>query len=266
MPSTGPPSSREGSDTSSRHDGARHGGFLSLGASAIRPAHQGWRRHPWSWRQKRGPGTGTGSNAIGAALPMVSQGTQRMIGMRNCRIFKHSNFTAGDMLRSVSRWAATPWAIAVIASTAHSFAPGLLAIILGLLAIVAWAVALLVSTTRALFRKTWKRAVALPGAFICAVPLIVLGALSGDYVHLAMLYPYYVAKVHEHSDWQTKEVRFAWGDDAITVLDGPQLRVLVYDASGKTVVGDRPDPETGGLRVDAQHLVGSFYLILAYPG
>jgi hypothetical protein len=84
--------------------------------------------------------------------------------------------------------------------------------------------------------------------------------LSGDYVHLAVMYPYYVVKIRSHPDWQSKEVRFDWGDDAVTALDGLLLKVLVYDASGKIVVGDRPDLGGGEVTVNIQHFIGNFYL------
>jgi hypothetical protein len=74
-----------------------------------------------------------------------------------------------------------------------------------------------------------------------------------------MLYPYYAVKIRAHSDWQSKEIKFGWGDEAVTALDGTRKRVLIYDASGMTIVGDRPDPGTG-LRLNIQHFIGDFYL------
>jgi hypothetical protein len=170
---------------------------------------------------------------------------------------------------SILRWLSIPLAIAVLASTVKSFIEGpwwILAALFGALVLIGWTVVLLASTIRALFRRNWKRAAFLPCVFVCSLPLFFVGARSGDYVHLAVMYPYYVAKIRSHPDWQSKEVRFYWGDEAVTVLDGLRARALIYDASGKIVVGDRPDPDQADLRTNVQHLFGNFYIELNYSG
>jgi|ERR1700733_4859122 hypothetical protein len=165
------------------------------------------------------------------------------------------------LIPSVLRWVGIPLTITVLASTVKSFIAGpwwIFAMLLGALSLAGWIVVLLASTIRAVVRRNWKRAALLPCAFVCSLPLIVLGVLSGDYVHLAVMYPYYAVKIRSHPDWQ--EVRFDWGDDAVTALDGLLARVLIYDASGKIVVGDRPDLGGGEVRVNIQHFIGNFYL------
>jgi hypothetical protein len=136
--------------------------------------------------------------------------------------------------------------------------------LLGALSLIGWAVALLVSTARAVMRKNWKRSALLPCALVVALPLIFLGIFSGDYVHLAVMYPYYVIEIRSHPDWQSKEVRFYWGDDAVSALDGIRARTLIYDASGNIVVGDRPDRGGDGIKVNIQPFIGNFYLELSY--
>jgi hypothetical protein len=168
---------------------------------------------------------------------------------------------------SLLRWIGIPLAIAVLTSTVMSFIAGpgwILALLLGALSFIGWAVALLVSTIRAAIRRHWRSAALLSCAFVGALPLVFVGILSGDYVHLALMYPYYAVQIRQYPDWQAKETRFSWGDEAVTVLDGIRLRTLVYDASGKTVVGDRPDPKVGGLRLNTRRLIGNFYLELDY--
>jgi len=142
---------------------------------------------------------------------------------------------------------------------------GFLSRVIGLLSIVAWGITILVSIVRALFRRNWNRAVGFPAIVICALPLIFIGAISGDYVHLTVLSPSYVYKIRQQPDWPSRETRFGWGDDAITVLDGMQLKVLVYDPTGKTQVGEGPGPD-GGLRTSTRHLIGNFYLLYVYTG
>jgi hypothetical protein len=169
-----------------------------------------------------------------------------------------------SLIPSLLRWVSIPFTIAILASTVKSFIAGpwwILAMLLGVLSLIGWTIVLLASTIRAVFRRNWKRASLLP-SFVCSLPLIFLGILSGDYIHLAVMYPYYAVKIRSHPDWQSKEVRFDWGDEAVTALDGIRARVLIYDASGKTVVGDRPDLSSDGIRVNVQHFTGNFYLEL----
>jgi hypothetical protein len=166
---------------------------------------------------------------------------------------------------SLLRWVSIPLAIAILASTMTSFVAGpwwIVAWLLGILFLFIWTVALLASALRAAIRKNRKRVALLTCALLCSLPLTILGSVSGDYIHLAAMYPYYVVKIRDHPDWQTKEVRFYWGDEAVSVLDGIRARVLIYDASGKVVVGDRPDTDGTGLRVNIQHFIGNFYLAL----
>lgn len=171
------------------------------------------------------------------------------------------------LLRSLLKWASIPLAIAVLASTVKSFIAGpwwIFAWLLGILSIAVWTVVLLASALRAVIRHNWNRAGLLSCALVCALPLIILGAISGDYIHLGVMYPYYAVKISHQPDWRSKEVRFGWGDEAVTVLEGTRTRVLIYDASGNTAVGDRPDPDVDGLRINIRHFIGNFYLALYY--
>lgn len=129
-----------------------------------------------------------------------------------------------------------------------------------ILAVLAWAVTLLAFAVRAAFRRDWKTSATLLVAFVCSLPLMLLGARSGDYIHLAVMSPYYLMTIHQSPDWQSRAFRFDWGDQAAWVTEGFRGKVLIYDASGKTVVGDRFDPRGTGLTIDVQHFVGNFYL------
>jgi hypothetical protein len=169
------------------------------------------------------------------------------------------------LIPTLLRWVSVPLAIAVLASTVISFVAGpwwIVAALLGTASLIGWTVVLLASTILAAIRQNWERAVLLPFAFVCSLPLIALGVFSGDYVHLVAMYPYYSFKIHSLPDWQSKEVRFDWGDDAVTALDGLLGRVLIYDASGKAVVGDQPDLGGGEVKVTRRRLIGNFYLEL----
>ncbi len=89
-----------------------------------------------------------------------------------------------------------------------------------------------------------------------ALPLITGGFLAGDYVHLAINYPRYRRVIDQT---QTRPVRFAWGDYAVTILDGLQLRVLVFNESGPPAP-EAIEAERGRDTVSVTRLIGPFYL------
>ena len=96
---------------------------------------------------------------------------------------------------------------------------------------------------------------------------MVLGLISGDYVHLAVLYPHYRTVIAEKGGGLTAPVTFPWGDDAVSVMDGMRLINLVYDASPTTAkyVGQiRDDPDIEGFKNYTRHMVGNFYLEEVY--
>src|ERR1700742_2247127 len=103
----------------------------------------------------------------------------------------------GFPVSSLLRWISIPLAIAVLTSTVMSFIAGpgwILALLLGALSFIGWAVVLLFGTIRAAFRRHWRRVALLSCAFVGALPLVFVGIAPGDYVHLALMYPYYAVQ------------------------------------------------------------------------
>jgi hypothetical protein len=136
-------------------------------------------------------------------------------------------------------------------------------VLVGTAVLVVWTLAVLSSTARALSRRNWKRATALPCVLPVALALVFIGARAGDYIHLAIMLPYYSYEIRLQPYWQSKPIRFYWGDRAAWALDGIQLTWLVYDASGKTVRGsDQPHfgDGYGELGLDTRHLIGNYFL------
>lgn len=164
---------------------------------------------------------------------------------------------------SLFRLACVPLATSVIASTAHSFMPGLFgvpALLLFTAVMVGWTATVIVFIVLATRRRLWLKAALFVLVLISAWPSTLLGVRSGDYIHLAALYPHYMKAVHQNGDAHPKTVRFYWGDNAVTVLDGLQSISLVYDEreNGGPSVVQRMDRE--GARVFTRHLVGNFYV------
>jgi hypothetical protein len=95
-----------------------------------------------------------------------------------------------------------------------------------------------------------------------SIPLLIIALISGDYLHLLTLYPYYRHKIAESSE---RPVRFPWGDAAVMATDGMHLRILIHDESGTTraAVGTEiHGPE--GFWVSTDHLLWNFFLEEAY--
>ena len=79
----------------------------------------------------------------------------------------------------------------------------------------------------------------------------------GDYVHLAFLYPYYREKIAQTSK---RPVRFKWGDQALSVLDGYQMQILLYDDTGATTIIAKPVQDKYQICTYRYHLIGNFYI------
>ncbi len=152
------------------------------------------------------------------------------------------------------------------AFTLDSFFPGLtgaLCVLALLLAAAVWLPVLAFLAGLSAWRRQWRRA-SLRLTVLLATPACLLsGSEAGDYVHLALMYPFYRAAIGSDAGGP---VIFDWGDSAILILDGFKARQLVYDPTSATaaLVGrEKVDPTgLGGypLITTTQHLVGPFYL------
>lgn len=93
------------------------------------------------------------------------------------------------------------------------------------------------------------------------MPLAFVGLKSGDYLHLFMLYPYYWSVINETTE---RPVQFYWGDDALMIWDGFQLRTLIYDDRGRgnEELSKSLDRERRkeGLSSETTHLLGNFFM------
>jgi hypothetical protein len=119
----------------------------------------------------------------------------------------------------------------------------------------------LVSLVRAIaefFKKKWYPACRYLMFSIFAITLILPCCRLGDYIHVVLFSPYYVFKIAQMDSF-SKEVRFPWGDYALTVLDGSIPRTLVYDPSGSREKETVPIKLELGTRY-TRHVIGPFYL------
>ena len=80
----------------------------------------------------------------------------------------------------------------------------------------------------------------------------------GDFIHLAIFYPYYLSAVGLHQE----PLKFDWGDSALFVTDGLQAHTLVYNPTGASDknVGVLERSPSSGLMIYTRHLVGPFFI------
>jgi len=162
------------------------------------------------------------------------------------------------VMRPVSRTLWVPIGASSIGSTLWSVFPGPLGFVFLLtsgLAILGYLIAMLVLLLATIVRGRWRSGAQRLILLAVAVPLTVLGARSGDYLHFVAAYPYYRYKIAQTGE---RPVAFPWGDQAVSVVDGVQFRILLYDDRGKVNLVDHGDPDDGGTGfwVITRHLIG----------
>jgi hypothetical protein len=132
--------------------------------------------------------------------------------------------------------------------------------ILVMLAAVGSALLGIVRSLSALIRRQLDQSVNYIINAILIVLLIIPCIGAGDYIHLALFYPYYATMISKNES-KTVPVKFIWGDSALFVTDGMQLHTLIYDPSGASnkFVGQSPGGSMSG-RVSTRHLIGPFFV------
>jgi hypothetical protein len=134
----------------------------------------------------------------------------------------------------------------------------------GVIALFLWLVVQVVRVVAALWKQKWPKAglivAGVGSAFLLALPVM----MAGDYVHLALMYPFYEDRIVAlHS----QRVSFNWGADGFVGVGGTDY-VLVYDPVG-AIQKEGPVlrfPDGSEFPVGVRHLIGSFYLrTIFYP-
>ena len=129
--------------------------------------------------------------------------------------------------------------------------------LLGAVVVAVWSVIMVVRIFRTLWDKRWREGGMLLVVILAVWPIMWSLRFSGDYVHLATLYPSYRAKLDASSGYAT----FPWG--LAGFVGSERERTLVYDASDKitTQLGSRKAPEIPGAGKFTTHLIGHFYVV-----
>jgi hypothetical protein len=169
------------------------------------------------------------------------------------------------MWRQLPRVLLVPLLVACLGGTLESYFPGPRGFVLlfaAVVVILGWWIAGFARTGIALFRRQWVAAGGRFLAILLSVPLCIGGAASGDYMHLGLSYPLYLYQIERTS---SRPVRFHWGDTAVTALDSPQWRTLIYDDTGKAAAAVGTNQQkTSVLWVSTTHLAGNFFIEVEY--
>ena len=151
------------------------------------------------------------------------------------------------------------------ASCLDSIFPGLLGVLGLLCAGAAVAAACLVAFAGAVLaalRKRWARCGVRLAVVAVSVPVALAGPACGDWLHLLVMYPYYRSVIARQPQ---RPVRFPWGDRALTVVDGLDMRTLVYDDTGSTRrLAGLERRTSDGLFVTDRPFVGNFTIEQLY--
>ncbi len=99
-------------------------------------------------------------------------------------------------------------------------------------------------------------------AYAVTLPTMVgaaeLGVSAGDYVHLYLKYPVYLAQIHRHVG-KPAELTFYWGTTGM-VGSSETERYLIYDPTDTLAKDVGTDPTPFGGWTTFTHLTGHFYL------
>jgi hypothetical protein len=156
---------------------------------------------------------------------------------------------------------AIPLVAALLVSVVYAFSvnDGVFAALLGMLIVGAWVVWVVVWLIRSLCLRLWKPTASLVIALLMLCPVVWSCLRASDYIHLALMLPYYDAQILREPNPTAQPILFDWGPGG-----SHSQRTLIYDPSGRTakrvgVIEARPDDmET----VTVRHLFSHWYVQL----
>ena len=160
--------------------------------------------------------------------------------------------------RAFTRSVGFPVLTVLTVSIIHSFSPmtGLLLFPFALLAAAIWMIVVLSRAAVSAWRHSWWDSCRRLAFVAFAVPLMVAALLSGDYLHLAVMFPVYAPQIT--ASIGTSEVVFSWGGTGFAG-SANSIRALVYDPKGAEV-GVKPLAAEPAVSVATNHLLGHFYV------
>jgi hypothetical protein len=155
-----------------------------------------------------------------------------------------------------------PLSASAIAGVYFSFLPEILPRAIAFVVCAIWAIAVVVMTVTAALRMRWRRCLGLIAALLIVLPMsFVLAFWTGDYVHLAVMWPSYQSAIQNEPG---RRVTFEWV--TVEMMFGQMARTLVYAPSDSEAhKQDIPYNDYDGTFMLHRHLMGHFYLIESNP-
>lgn len=132
--------------------------------------------------------------------------------------------------------------------------------LLGLLAALIWLLIMIVISARLAWHRRWGRALLTAAILVLVWPAMPPLIRAGDYLHFALLYPYYFSKLDDRPT-----ASFAWGDRGGFAGSQIVFRSVQYDRTGKLAAEEGNGTLDTGVGepkflTSTQHLFGDFYL------
>ncbi|PXW48106.1 hypothetical protein DFO54_102196 [Erwinia sp. AG740] len=134
-----------------------------------------------------------------------------------------------------------------------SFWPGEILTILLMFSLLIWFTVRVIQLLIAVFRWQWRNIAARIGAFLLSTLVLLVCFVGQETIHVALLYPIYLKKIHAASNSQNEPLILESSDY------GLGFHLYVYDVSGKEVPGISHLPEFEKNEVDTKHLFGPFF-------
>jgi hypothetical protein len=137
---------------------------------------------------------------------------------------------------------------------------GVVLFAIGSVTILVWVIVTLAQLIIAMWHGLWRRAVSLLLITVFVWPIMGGCIIAGDYIHLALAYPFYAAKIAA-SDESLLPVSFDWGATGFAG-SGNSERSLIYDPLDGPLLKVRGSkiPEDPAVSYSVQHLAGHFYV------
>lgn len=150
--------------------------------------------------------------------------------------------------------------VSLAGGTLWSVFPGLfgaLLLIMSFLIIIISLIVVLFGAGSALFGKKWQLLSERIILLVVIIPILTIAPRLGDYVHLAILYPYYRQKIRQTSK---RPVEIIWGDQALSALDGTDTQVLLFDETGLTTVTSTEERDDQDICTSRRRLFLNFFI------
>ncbi len=163
---------------------------------------------------------------------------------------------------STAAAASVPVLLAGVLSTLESF--GLRVVLFGLFCLsllLIWLIVTLARMLAGLLAKRHLQAALLFGVLMLTWPLIRLGLFAGPYVHLAIMLPSYQTTLRATPTLCAADIRFPWGDHALSGSDSLHIETLIYHCTAPPLEDHLPPPDSQDLLISRnQHLIGPWYI------